>query len=113
MLPPVPSGFVSSVPSPRSVTDGSARNRDLSPGSGDIAGNQEPDDVARSGKRWPSLQGRMALYRSPSYRTAMGETDRAERSEETNVHLQDVEDGCGCAEVWEHLSAERDARRED
>jgi len=55
----------------------------------------------------------MALYRSPSYRTAMGETDRAERSEETNVHLQDVEDGCGCAEVWEHLSAERDARRED
>jgi len=22
-------------------------------------------------------------------------------------HLQDVEDGCGCAEVWEHLSEER------
>jgi len=22
-------------------------------------------------------------------------------------HLDDVEDGCGCAEVWEHLSEER------
>ncbi len=26
-------------------------------------------------------------------------TDRA--------HVEDVEDGCGCAEVWEHLSEER------
>jgi hypothetical protein len=24
-------------------------------------------------------------------------------------HLQDVDDGCGCAEVWEHLSDARDA----
>ena len=23
-------------------------------------------------------------------------------------HLDDVEDGCGCAEVWEHLSEQRD-----
>jgi hypothetical protein len=22
-------------------------------------------------------------------------------------HLDDVEDGCGCAEVWEHLSERR------
>ncbi len=22
-------------------------------------------------------------------------------------HVEDVEDGCGCAEVWEHLSEER------
>jgi hypothetical protein len=22
-------------------------------------------------------------------------------------HLDDVDDGCGCAEVWEHLSEER------
>ena len=22
-------------------------------------------------------------------------------------HLDDLEDGCGCAEVWEHLSEER------
>lgn len=22
-------------------------------------------------------------------------------------HLKDVEDGCGCAEVWEHLSDKR------
>jgi len=25
------------------------------------------------------------------------------------AHLEDVEDGCGCAEVWEHLSAQREA----
>jgi hypothetical protein len=23
------------------------------------------------------------------------------------AHLEDVEDGCGCAEVWEHLSDQR------
>jgi hypothetical protein len=23
-------------------------------------------------------------------------------------HLEDVEDGCGCTEVWEHLSEHRD-----
>lgn len=23
-------------------------------------------------------------------------------------HLEDVDDGCGCAEVWEHLSEQRD-----
>jgi hypothetical protein len=22
-------------------------------------------------------------------------------------HLEDVQDGCGCTEVWEHLSAKR------
>jgi hypothetical protein len=43
----------------------------------------------------------------------MSETDRVERADETNAHLQDVEDGCGCAEVWEHLSEERSAQRED
>mgnify|MGYP000509956917 CR=1 FL=1 len=23
-------------------------------------------------------------------------------------HLDDVEDGCGCTEIWEHLSEQRD-----
>jgi hypothetical protein len=23
------------------------------------------------------------------------------------AHLEDVEDGCGCAEVWEHMSERR------
>lgn len=34
-----------------------------------------------------------------------------EKSEEEAVdtsHLDAVEDGCGCAEIWEHLSDERD-----
>ena len=28
-------------------------------------------------------------------------------------HLQDVEDGCGCTEIWEHLSEEREATADD
>lgn len=24
-------------------------------------------------------------------------------------HLKDVEDGCGCTEIWEHLSEQREA----
>ena len=23
-------------------------------------------------------------------------------------HLDDVQDGCGCTEIWEHMSEERD-----
>ncbi|PSQ39925.1 hypothetical protein BRD10_02885 [Halobacteriales archaeon SW_12_71_31] len=34
--------------------------------------------------------------------------DTAERSSSSDrAHLDTVEDGCGCAEVWEHLSEER------
>ena len=32
-------------------------------------------------------------------------TERLEREER---HLDSVEDGCGCAEVWEHLSEQRE-----
>lgn len=28
--------------------------------------------------------------------------------EETDAHLAEVPDGCGCAEVWEHLSGQRE-----
>jgi hypothetical protein len=34
---------------------------------------------------------------------------RDEDVEPDTSHLDDVEDGCGCAEVWEHLSEEREA----
>ena len=27
---------------------------------------------------------------------------------EEDDHLKDIEDGCGCAEVWEHMSEQRD-----
>lgn len=34
----------------------------------------------------------------------------AETDEEvTTDHLDDVEDGCGCTEIWEHLSEQREA----
>lgn len=38
-----------------------------------------------------------------NYRPSDDADDRADE------HLQDVEDGCGCAEVWEHLSDQRAA----
>ncbi len=30
-----------------------------------------------------------------------------QNEEAATDHLDDVEDGCGCAEVWEHLSEQR------
>lgn len=48
---------------------------------------------------------------TPSERTdEADETDDAERTD--GSHLDSVEDGCGCAEVWEHLSEQRDRARE-
>jgi len=32
----------------------------------------------------------------------------AEVEEPATDHLDDVEDGCGCTEIWEHLSENRD-----
>jgi hypothetical protein len=31
----------------------------------------------------------------------------ARADEADDDHLSDVEDGCGCAEMWEHLSEQR------
>lgn len=44
--------------------------------------------------------------------TAVRDTDRSGRSERTELpedddHLAGVPDGCGCTEVWEHLSDHR------
>lgn len=38
------------------------------------------------------------------------ETEQSARTgdEIDRSHLEDVEDGCGCAEVWEHLSEQRE-----
>ena len=33
--------------------------------------------------------------------------------EQTTEYLDDLDDGCGCAEVWEHLSEHREAGREN
>lgn len=38
-------------------------------------------------------------------------TGRLEETDEEPIetgHLEDVEDGCGCTEIWEHLSDERE-----
>lgn len=33
------------------------------------------------------------------------------REERDDAHLRDVADGCGCTEVWEHMSEQRAAER--
>jgi hypothetical protein len=41
----------------------------------------------------------------------MSESNEPAESPDERVdtsHLDDVDDGCGCAEVWEHLSERRD-----
>ncbi|EMA43220.1 MULTISPECIES: hypothetical protein [Halococcus] len=40
----------------------------------------------------------------------MSDPEPAEEQREPNTdHLDDVDDGCGCTEIWEHLSEEREA----
>lgn len=43
--------------------------------------------------------------------TAGSETGEIERKRDRpeGAHLAGIEDGCGCAEVWEHLSESREA----
>jgi hypothetical protein len=36
-------------------------------------------------------------------------SEREADEEPATDHLDDVADGCGCAEIWEHLSEQRDA----
>jgi hypothetical protein len=38
--------------------------------------------------------------KQPQTQSKAADADRA--------HLQDVDDGCGCTEIWEHMSDERD-----
>ena len=38
--------------------------------------------------------------------SAAGEA--ADEEVDVRAHLADVDDGCGCAEVWEHLSSGRE-----
>ncbi|QPV64437.1 hypothetical protein I7X12_07445 [Halosimplex litoreum] len=48
---------------------------------------------------------------SDSENVQVAEEEQVEPDDEREVdtsHLDGVEDGCGCAEVWEHLSDERD-----
>ncbi len=45
------------------------------------------------------------------------ETERSDGSERPDDHLEGIDDGCGCAEVWDYLSERRgdgtDADRSD
>ncbi|WP_255149716.1 hypothetical protein [Halorarius halobius] len=36
-----------------------------------------------------------------------GDDTDDDTDERADAHLQEIDDGCGCAEVWEHTSAAR------
>lgn len=39
----------------------------------------------------------------------MSRSDEESETEDVDTsHLDNVEDGCGCTEIWEHMSDERD-----
>lgn len=40
-------------------------------------------------------------------------TDSSQETPPAEAHLTDLEDGCGCAEVWEYLSERREADRRE
>ena len=37
----------------------------------------------------------------------MADQSEDDTIDEVNAHVEDVPDGCGCAEIWEHLSDRR------
>ena len=39
--------------------------------------------------------------------TAPSDPEQDEDEKVVDEHLESIEDGCGCAEVWEHLSENR------
>ncbi|GGL69741.1 hypothetical protein [Halocalculus aciditolerans] len=43
----------------------------------------------------------------------MNVTEESDARERDDAHLQDVEPGAGCTEIWEHLSEERDEQTEE
>ncbi|MBX0288147.1 hypothetical protein EGH22_17595 [Halomicroarcula sp. F28] len=40
--------------------------------------------------------------------TQQQQTTRSKADDTDRAHLQDIEDGCGCTEIWEHMSENRD-----
>jgi hypothetical protein len=43
----------------------------------------------------------------------VGTTAQAVENEDVDDHLDDVEEGAGCAEIWEHLSERRERAGSD
>jgi hypothetical protein len=49
----------------------------------------------------------------PDVATDGDASDDPERDAADSDHLDDVEDGAGCAEIWERLSEQREAARDE
>jgi len=85
----------------------------------------EPESIVAVTEQWRVTWGQRVfiLIRGIGWdirMTESGETATAETVDEADepddggyedvdtTHLDGIDDGCGCAEVWEHLSDERD-----
>lgn len=42
----------------------------------------------------------------------MDDVERPDDTDRHDEHLSDVADGCGCAEIWEHLSDRRNGEKQ-
>jgi hypothetical protein len=51
-------------------------------------------------------------HQQPDAEAQQATDQDADEAVETG-HLDDMEDGCGCAEVWEHLSERREDADDD
>ena len=51
--------------------------------------------------------GHGRIQRDELVDAAAENTVERDETERDDAHFDDIEDGCGCAEVWEHLSDRR------
>lgn len=53
------------------------------------------------------------LITSDSYGVTKNVSNMTASDTRDDDHLQNIDDGCGCAEVWEAMSEHRDAQADD
>jgi hypothetical protein len=66
-------------------------------------------DSSRAGTPKTNYGNRLLMSKQTTESTTDEQVPEDADTEDIETdHLDSVEDGCGCAEVWEHLSEERD-----
>lgn len=60
----------------------------------------------RSPTKWPVMTDTAEQSQRPSHNPNSDTPDQDR--ERDDAHLDDVEEGAGCTEIWEHLAEQRD-----
>jgi len=63
--------------------------------------------------RHPATAGVVALQATMTNAQQSHDEAAEETRPDRPDHLDDVEDGCGCTEIWEHMSEERESAADD